>query len=445
MKKSIAGLGAVVVGFAGVIVSATPAQAATPQCATEDGTRILTADPAAGDFFMECVPQYGVAKDELVLESESEFPEDFNLSDDEFTSVASNDYDTAAAAYMERTVRGGFSDLFNSQVSEDLKSFSVDAEGAYKVASTKKLSNYKIPASCSEGNATYDAAYQYTFAPFSKTFLTTSAANLLLDGLPGKFVVNVKPEPVTVYLNFAGNLYDETAPQCAVTGTYTEFGATSDESQWNFAIDMAESPEPSIIIPVVKLQSQLNAADLVVSTKPATYGKSAAVDVSVKSGSAAATGSAAVELDGKSFKSFPLVKGKTTFVLPKTTTPGTHKVTVKYTGDKTTRGKNVSSTVKIGKGVTDSILKLKTTAKKKKTKLVASITVKGPDSTIVPTGKVAIVVNGKTVKTVSLKNGKAKYTLPVFKKKGKSTVVAKYLGSTLLAGDTSAKSKVRVK
>jgi len=63
------------------------------------------------------------------------------------------------------------------------------------------------------------------------------------------------------------------------------------------------------------------------------------------------------------------------------------------------------------------------------------------------TGSVAIVVNGRTVKTVTLttaSKGKVSVTLSAFSKVGTATVKAVYKGNSTTAADSSASLKVKV-
>jgi hypothetical protein len=59
------------------------------------------------------------------------------------------------------------------------------------------------------------------------------------------------------------------------------------------------------------------------------------------------------------------------------------------------------------------------------------------------TGKVVVRVDGKAMKTVALKNGKATVKV-VVKRKGKHKVTATYAGSSVVAGSTSAARTIKV-
>ena len=81
-----------------------------------------------------------------------------------------------------------------------------------------------------------------------------------------------------------------------------------------------------------------------------------------------------------------------------------------------------------------------------KTKVKATITVK-VNGVSAPTGKVAITVSGKTVKTVSLtaaNKGKITVTLPAFEKTGNRTVKVVYKGNSAIKADTSPSLVVKV-
>ena len=72
-------------------------------------------------------------------------------------------------------------------------------------------------------------------------------------------------------------------------------------------------------------------------------------------------------------------------------------------------------------------------------KVTVSAVVSAPG--VRPAGKVRVVVDGKTVRTVALKNGKAKAKVVV--RKGKHRVVVRYLGSSSVGASTSTARTVR--
>lgn len=541
MKKSIAGLGAVVVGFAGVIVGATPAQAApvpapTPDCTTTaGGSYVLTENAADRDYFAECIPQYGTfSKEDIDFVSETGFPDDFEMGSDDFTTAASEFDDAAAGAYLDNEYRGGFSSLDTDLISEDHKNLLATAAGAIKL-SVEKLTDFTVSDVCDVDDAEYDAAYRYTWAPLSTTF--TTKANLSIDGTPGTFLVETAPQGYTAFLNFAPNsgggadVFDPEAPQC-VDGEDFQFGANNQTGEWFDAQYAAQYPAPRVsfetstfqttaTVPAISTSSLPNAvtgnaysATIGVTAGPATsfstvgslpaglalnattgvisgtptkvgstsfsvkatnsvgsaskslsikvladkldpyvkvettarhYGQASSATVWVKSDSKAASGSVTVTVDGKTIKKAALSKGKAVIALPKTLKPGKHDVAVTYAGNSFTKTEVKTATVKVKKGVSRASIVIKKSAVKGKTKLKAKVSVRVPGTSVVPTGAVEIRVNGKLLKTATLKKGVAYYTLPVFTKKGTAKVTATYLESELVWSDKSATYKVKVK
>ena len=76
----------------------------------------------------------------------------------------------------------------------------------------------------------------------------------------------------------------------------------------------------------------------------------------------------------------------------------------------------------------------------KQVKVTAAVKATG----VAATGKVAVLLDGKVVKTLSLSSGKASSSVTI-KKKGKHTVVVRYLGSAVVAASTSAPRTVRAR
>ncbi len=76
----------------------------------------------------------------------------------------------------------------------------------------------------------------------------------------------------------------------------------------------------------------------------------------------------------------------------------------------------------------------------KQVKVAAAVKATG----VAATGKVAVLLDGKVVKTLSLSSGKASSSVTI-KKKGKHTVVVRYLGSAVVAASTSAPRTVRAR
>lgn len=118
--------------------------------------------------------------------------------------------------------------------------------------------------------------------------------------------------------------------------------------------------------------------------------------------------------------------------------PGSHTLTLVYSGDAKNRGaeRNISVTVAKARakvGLTRSRSTLKGGQR-------ATVTVKVTAKGVVPTGKVQVRVGSKVVKTLTLKGGKARYKLPKFTSKGTKKLSVVYVGSGTV---TKATSKIR--
>jgi hypothetical protein len=169
--------------------------------------------------------------------------------------------------------------------------------------------------------------------------------------------------------------------------------------------------------------------------------------LTVKAGGASTAGTVNVSVDGKASPVAAVANaGKATVAVSPTLSVGTHELSVVYSGDTTHAAAEKSTTFVVTKATTVTSVKLsKTSAKAKSTRLTASTTVTVPGTSVTASGKVSFSVNGKVVKTVTLKNGKATGTLPAFATKGTAKVVATYLGTSKLAKDAAPTVKVTVK
>ncbi|PFG36234.1 5'-nucleotidase [Flavimobilis soli] len=165
------------------------------------------------------------------------------------------------------------------------------------------------------------------------------------------------------------------------------------------------------------------------------YGTPAKLTVTVTGKSTAPSGKVTVYEGSKKLVTGTLkVTGKTgkvTVTLPKTLSVGTHKLTVKYAGTATTKAKN---TAKITYKVTKAKPKASVSISKSGKTVVVKVTAKGTT----PKGTVTLKVDGKTVKTRSLKSGKTTFKLSSLRK-GKHTFKVTYSGSTTVSKLTVTK------
>lgn len=119
--------------------------------------------------------------------------------------------------------------------------------------------------------------------------------------------------------------------------------------------------------------------------------------------------------------------------------PGSHTLTLVYSGDSQNRGSERNVAVTVAKAPAKVSFTRSRATLKKSQRLTGKITVSAKG--VVPTGKVRILVGSKTVKTVSLKNGKASYKLSKLPK-GTKKVSVVYVGSKTVAAAKSTARKV---
>jgi len=192
---------------------------------------------------------------------------------------------------------------------------------------------------------------------------------------------------------------------------------------------------------------------LTLSSTSVVYGASRSATVAVSSAGIPATGAIIVTVDGRSVGTAQLLDGSVTVALSKTLAIGTHSVSASYAGSAASLPAT-SSTVKLRvtkAKTTIALVKAATTARSttgaKTTSRAFSVTVHVLGSHSTAKGRIAITVNGKTVKTVSLRKadaGSLLVRLPHFTAKGKFTVRAHFLGSKTLKAAKSKKLTVKV-
>jgi len=455
MKRSIAAIGAAVVGLSGAVVAATPAQAATtPDCTTSADNSTIADNAPADSFFLECVPQYGFGKADLTVQNPEGISSEFSIYDAEDATISSSFGSAEVSAYYSNfplsTESGVVSFNGTASSSTATSQFYEDVTPILKIQSAAKIKTSALPASCKSSKVAYDGAYKVTYLPGSITVDTTPGSGQTIDGAPGKFFYAVRPNDLYLGLNFStdsdGNRqFDADAALCWASGRdsgYAANGTGANQVDWQNISSVAFGLKPVIAV---------QASSLVPIGAPATITVSSSVGygtpgLPVKVSGVATDGVISATVDGIAGDPSTIVDGSSKARIPSTLTIGKHEVVLAYSGDKGQDEGTRSTTFTVKKGATVTNLKLnKTKATKKSTRLVASTTVTVPGTAVTASGKVAFSVNGKVVKTVTLKNGKATGTLPAFTKKGTAKVVATYLGSSKLAKDAAPTVKVTVK
>lgn len=181
-----------------------------------------------------------------------------------------------------------------------------------------------------------------------------------------------------------------------------------------------------------------------VSVAPATgaFHSARTVTATVTKTGGTATGSVAFKVDSTTVTK-PLTAGKAAWALPATLAVGRHAITATYSGDATTLGSSSVTAATVTK-VTSKVVSIKAKAKKKTKKLAKQVTITATirgAAQVSPSGKVTLLLKGKTKKKVTATvnaQGIAKVKLKKIKR-GKYTVSVTYAGNGNVAAATGKK------
>jgi amidase len=173
----------------------------------------------------------------------------------------------------------------------------------------------------------------------------------------------------------------------------------------------------------------------------ATYGKSTTFRVGVTAAGTTPTGTVTMSVAGRVLGSAAVTGGTARVVIPaKALAPGRYSVTVAYSGDSRAQAARATSTLRVGKAVTQTRVTLRPGTVDVGRRSTAMIRVLAGDLRV--HGKVRVRVAGK-VRTVKLRDGKATLRLQAPRSPGRKTVQVTFLGSGTLAKST-AKETLRV-
>ncbi len=204
-----------------------------------------------------------------------------------------------------------------------------------------------------------------------------------------------------------------------------------------------------LVIPIAPAATS-SKITLTLTPSKVRYGSPANAVVSVVSGGAPAAGSVVLDVAGvKSYATVLLVNGTATIALPDNLKDGKHTVTAHFAGSRwNKKASAVSKSITVVKATpTVSFTLAPTPVIVKSTLPVVNVTVAIPGSSVVATGTIAVYVNGKDVKKVTLhaaNNGAISVTLKAFSKKQNASIKVKFLGTSNLNAKTSATTKVAV-
>jgi uncharacterized repeat protein (TIGR02543 family) len=232
----------------------------------------------------------------------------------------------------------------------------------------------------------------------------------------------------------AGFVFDGWRTASDAPMTDTTLGAPSTGAPSPIAVHAAWTPKVATTTTVTSTPSSALTTDAVILTATVSSG----------------TGTVAFTVDGAAVGTVPLT-GATASVALSPLTAGTHAITASYSGDATNLASSGSASLTVTAPVVTTVAKTVVAAKvsgkrfAKNTKPKVTVTFTKGGKRIAVSGKVAIYVGKKKVKTVTLKT-KSTTTVTLPKKYSKAIKVkAKFLGSTTIAPATSKTLKLKVK
>jgi hypothetical protein len=230
LKKSIAIAAASALGLASATIGALPANAAevTTPCTTFQDHEPVS--PLGDNWYMGCVPKFGVGKAEFSIDSSTDFPVGFKPLTDASVKVTSNvplgtTANPGTKAYFSippnTETAPGILHLAKDDANSTSKKQSYTGNMIYRVASVESIDPTTLPAACFPDNTTtYLQAYKVTYLPTTVTFKETSA------GKHWTFTVTSAPAPLYLGLGLLDNGVSginlvEGSAQCASDGTNT--------------------------------------------------------------------------------------------------------------------------------------------------------------------------------------------------------------------------------
>lgn len=220
MKKSMAvasasamGLGMVALGGAGAATAAPVTELCTDATEHEYSTVEL-----GDNWFMDCIPQYGMGKAEFSISSAEPLPPAFlPLDDPGVASVFSGNGPAAAAYFGDPSAPFGFVELNNA--GDPLQ---YTGKPIFPISAVGAIDPLTLPTSCQGDTYSYGNAYSVTYAPVAVTFTQ------VIDGVEWSVDVTYAPQAMVLGLNFTdpfdGTLdFDQAQCISNVSGTNTLF------------------------------------------------------------------------------------------------------------------------------------------------------------------------------------------------------------------------------
>jgi hypothetical protein len=269
VKKTSAAIAVTTIGVVSVAAGAAAPAAADPvttPCA--DLSEHVLADPLPDNWYMPCVPQYGIGKAEFTIESTTDFPAEFIALDEPGVTTTSAVDETVIGAYLN----GGPLPMIQPEdldtASQTPTSQTYAALIVAPVTGVDVVAPIDLPADvatqCNLPGWT-TPIYRASYGPASTTFSQT------IDGVPWNFTVTGNPPPTYFFLQFdptAVTGFPIDVPPvlggsdfCVTDGTHTIAGiadSTGIDSQVIASVYAGFVPPFSMLIPVDLLDPDLD-------------------------------------------------------------------------------------------------------------------------------------------------------------------------------------------
>ncbi len=233
VKKTIAAGGASLLGIGAASLGAAAPAAALPvtdPCAT-GADHTITVGALGDNWFMDCIPQYGVAEVAFEIVSAAPFPASFMpINDAAVTRVASTG--AAGATYFGSSEQGFtyFDHLFF--LDTDTSQF-YNGNLIVPISSVGSILPADLPDGCT---GTYSTAFIVNYAPVSVTFTQ------IVDGVEWRYDLQTAPEPLYLGLNILNTgVLDPVGNQCASSNGDLADAVDNLDDDW-FVVEDIVSP-----------------------------------------------------------------------------------------------------------------------------------------------------------------------------------------------------------
>jgi LPXTG-motif cell wall-anchored protein len=331
MKKSLAAIGASVLGLAGALgasassASAAPVPTPLPKC--DDATQHIVnpdLDPTTASWYMTCIPQYGMGKAEFSITAPNGgFPAGYTLTDGHQTVVSSSPTSAQVQAYFddfytsdhdEPVYTGAFASLTqdvddSTATTQTYKNVntSTPMTAAFPISSVGLAGSAFPTAACSPDGETYEGEYVVNYAPVTTTF------SEVIGTTSYKTTVTLTAPTLYLGLNFDTNGpigFDASKALCATSAAGTLFApnfedfadSASTDAQVRAAvaaagpISTADVPTGSEAWATIAVDAATNDTNTVTTLVPTTSGFFDSDPTSIASGQFAVTAASTLTL-----------------------------------------------------------------------------------------------------------------------------------------------------